>query len=338
MSLLEKNGCCNNETGILNMAQLLNNRESNRGNEFHCELKNVPSTFVNGLRRVLLGDIPTVVIRDVEIVDNTTQMPHEMLKHRVEMLPVNVLPSDASVIRDARIEMRILPQPTARTLYNTDFSVDAARPTILMNDRDLNTPILFTRVRPNETLHIRGRLAVETKTASQVCTASSMWHIDEERAKEDKREFVEDDEGNPVLFDNFYSQRSYSRDETGRPNWFDLNVESVGVIPAKQLVKMSAGVLRTMVDSYVKDAVNNIERFKDGEYRIQIKQGGHTVCALMQEVIYSKIPVNFVSYDIPHPLRPDTVLRFQTKQDPESVLKTAQGIIEEYCGIVEKGL
>lgn len=320
------------------MAELLNKRESNRGHEFHCELKNVPSTFANGLRRVLLSDIPTVVIRDVEILENTSQMPHEMLKHRVEMLPVNVLPSDASTIRDAKIELRILPEPRARTLYNTDFVVESARPTILMNDRDLGNPLLFVRLRPNETLHIRGRLVVETKTASQVCTASSMWHIDEERAKEDKREFVEDDEGNPVLFDNFYNQRSYSRDENGRPNWFDLNVETVGVIPAKQLVKMSAGILRGLVDSYVKEALNNIERQKDGEYRIQIKQGGHTVCALLQEVIYNKIPVNFVSYDIPHPLRADTVLRFQTKQDPESVLKTAQGIVEEYCGIVEKGL
>lgn len=320
------------------MAELLNIRESNRGNEFHCELKNVPSTFVNGLRRVLLSDIPTVVIRDVEILENTSQMPHEMLKHRVEMLPVNVLPTDASTIRDAKIELRLLPDAKPRNIYNTDFAVESARPTILMNDRDLGTPLLFVRLRPNETIHIRGRLVIETKTASQVCTASSMWHIDENRAKEDKREFVEDDEGNPVLFDNFYNQRSYSRDENGRPNWFDLNVESVGVINAKQLVKISSGILKGLVDSYVKEAMNNIERLKDGEYRIQIKQGGHTVCALLQEVIYTKIPVNFVSYDIPHPLRADTVLRFHTKQDPESVLKTAQGIVEEYCGIVEKGL
>lgn len=335
MSFKEKNGCLYNET-LNSMAELLNARETNRGNQYHCELKNVPSTFANGLRRVLLGDIPTVVIRDVEILENTSQLPHEMLKHRVEMLPVNVLPSDATAIRDAKIELRILPQPQPRTLYNTDFTVDSSRPTLLMNDRDMNTPLLFLRLRPNEVVHIRGRLAVETKTASQVCTATSMWHIDPEIAKEDKRTFVEEDEGNPVVFDNFYAQRSYSRDERGRPNWFDFDVESVGVIPAKQLVKMSASILKSMVQTYIKDALNNIERSRDGEYRIQLKQGGHTVCALLQEVIYNNISVDFVSYDVPHPLRPDTVLRFQTKQDPESVLRTAQGIIEEYCDVVEK--
>ena len=321
------------------MAEFVNPRESNRGNEFQCELKNFPVTFVNALRRILLSDIPTVVIRDVQIKENTTQLPHEMLKHRVEMLPVNCQPTDEATIRDAKIELRVLPQgTTARMIRTDDFAVESGRNTLLMGDRDLDTPLLFVKVRPTETIHLTGKLTVETKTASQVCTASTMWHIDPERAKEDKRVFVEEDEGSPIVFDNFYAQKSFSRDENGRPNWFDLNVESVGVIPAKQLVKMAVSILRKQVQEYMKDAGANIERSKDDEYRIQIDKGGHTVCALLQEVIYYKLPVNFVSYDIPHPLRADTVLRFHTKQSPEAVLDTSMRLVEEYCAIVEKGL
>jgi DNA-directed RNA polymerase subunit L len=59
---------------------------------------------------------------------------------------------------------------------------------------------------------------------------------------------------------------------------------------------------------------------------------------LMQEVIYSDSNVNFVSYDIPHPLKNTMVLRFNTKKTPESILKTAAEAIEEYCSVVEKGL
>jgi DNA-directed RNA polymerase I and III subunit RPAC1 len=62
------------------------------GYRLDTEFKNVPIAFVNGLRRILLAEIPTVVIRDVQILDNSTKMIHEMLKHRVEMLPVNVKP------------------------------------------------------------------------------------------------------------------------------------------------------------------------------------------------------------------------------------------------------
>ena len=76
-----------------------NMKISNRGFELSCELKNVPVAFVNAIRRILLSAIPTVVIRDIQILDNTTQMPHEMLKHRVEMLPINVSPDDATTER-----------------------------------------------------------------------------------------------------------------------------------------------------------------------------------------------------------------------------------------------
>jgi DNA-directed RNA polymerase subunit L len=318
-----------------------NLRETNCNNEFHCEFKLFPVSFVNALRRILLGGIPTVVIRDVDILDNTTQLPHEMIRHRVEMMPVRVLPSDASLIRDAKIELRILPDETlegVRKIYNTDFVVESGRDGILMNDRDYDTPMLFMRMRPNESLHLRARLGVQLENASQVCTASTSWHIDADRAKEDRKKWVEEGK-EPAVFDNFYIQKSFSRNEQGRPDWIDLDVESIGVVPAKELVKMSVRVLREMVDAYVKDALANIERYKDGEYRIQLAQGGHTVCALLQEVMYYRAPdMNFVSYDIPHPLRPDTVLRFQTSDAPETVLGVAQKAVQEYCDVVEKGL
>jgi DNA-directed RNA polymerase alpha subunit len=324
---------------VKKMAEVLNSSETNCKNVYHTELKKFPVTFANALRRILLTDIPTVVIRDVQILENTTQLPHEMLKHRVEMLPVDVRPTDASTIRDAKIELRVLPQAEGtRTIRTNDFTMESSRPTILMTDRDTNAPLLFLRVRPSESVHIKGKLAVETKTASQVCTATTSWHVDPVRAKEDKRIFVDENAGSPAVFDNFYIQRSYSRDDRGRPDWIDLDVESVGVIPSKELVKMAVQILRKMVGDYIKEATSNIEKQKDNEYRIQIDQGGHTVCALLQEVIYSGTDVGFVSYDIPHPLRTDTVLRFHTSKTPESVLTTAQTIVEEYCGIVEKSL
>jgi DNA-directed RNA polymerase subunit L len=48
--------------------------------------------------------------------------------------------------------------------------------------------------------------------------------------------------------------------------------------------------------------------------------------------------VSFVAYDIPHPLRKTTVLRFHTDKTPESILKYANETIEEYCSEVEKVL
>lgn len=323
------------------MAQIENVKTANKGYEMSCELRNFPVTFVNGIRRICLSSIPTVVIRDVQILENTSQMPHEMLKHRVEMLPVNIKPDDASAIRDAKIEVRILRDNREGVLEVTtdDFVVESNRGNILMKDRDFNTPILFLRLRPNEGIHITGRLALEGQSVSQVCVSTTQWHIDPELAKEDRKKFIEAG-GDPSLFDNFEIQKSFSRNlETGRPNWFDFRLESVGVLTGKEIMKYAVEVLRNRLQSYMKEAIESITREKEeGTYSITLEQGGHTIGALIQEVIYGDMNVDFVSYDISHPLRNTMILRFHTKRTPESILKAANETIEEYCRVVEKAV
>jgi DNA-directed RNA polymerase alpha subunit len=323
------------------MASVENIKVSNRGFELGCELRNFPVSFVNGLRRILIGNIPTVVVRDVKILENTTQLPHEMLKHRMEMLPINVAPTDSTTIKDAKISVRILPETgkdETRTITTDDFVIDSTYPTILMKDRDLDTPLLFLRVRKGESVHIEARLALENEQVSQVCTVTSGWHIDPNLATEARKAFAE--AGNDVrIFDNSLVQRYYSRNDNGRPNWFDFSVESVGVLKSKDILEMGVNILQKQVDSYVKEALNNIQRESDeNTYSISLDQGGHTIGYLMQEVIYSDSNVNFVSYDVLHPLKKTMVLRFNTTKKPESILKTAKDVIEEYCSVLEKGI
>lgn len=321
------------------MATLENLTTSNRGFELACELKNVPVSFVNALRRILIGTLPAVVLRDVQILDNTTQMPHEMLKHRVEMLPVNVHPTDSTIIKDAVVELRIPPiTEDSKTVTTKDFTVEKGREGLLMNDRDLDTPLLFLRMRKGESVHVRARLALENDNVSQVCTATTGWHIDPELAKQARKAFEE--QGNDVrIFDNSLIQRYYSRNERGRPNWFDLQIESVGVLKCTEMLSMAVAILRKKLDTYLKEAMENIQREADpGTYSISLDQGGHTIGYLLQEVIYSDSNVNFVSYDIPHPLKSTMILRFNTQKKPESILTLAKDTIEEYCSVVEKGL
>jgi DNA-directed RNA polymerase subunit L len=337
----EKNGLTITKPRNSKMATIENLKASNQGFELECELKKFPVSFVNGLRRILIGKIPTVVVRDIQILENTTQLPHEMLKHRMEMLPIKVSPTDSTTIKDAKIELRIQPErekEETRTITTDDFVVNSAHPNIIMKDRDLDTPLLFLRVRKGESVHIQARLALENDQVSQVCTATTGWHIDPDLANEARRQYVE--AGNDVrIFDNSLIQRYYSRDVNGRPNWIDMRIESVGVLSAKDILAMGVSILRKQVETYMKEAIENIQRESDvGTYNITLQQGGHTLGYLMQEIIYHDANVNFVSYDIPHPLRNTMVLRFNTTKKPETILKTAHDTIEEYCSVVEKGL
>ena len=164
-----------------------------------------------------------------------------------------------------------------------------------------------------------------------------MWHIDPELAKINKKTFVEGG-GDPREFDNFAIQRSFSRDEKGRPNWFDLTVESIGVLSAPEILKFTIVVLRKQLETYMKSAVDNIRNENDNTYSIVLEQGGHTLGSLLQAVIYTDMNVNFVSYDIPHPLQSKMVLRFRTTAKPENTLKSANDAITDYLKIVEDAI
>ena len=307
-------------------------------NDIHMtsEFHNFPVTFVNSMRRVLLSEIPTVVVRDVQILENTTQMPHEMLKHRMELLPVDVKHTDSTIIRDANIRLRLYPQPEDTVVTTDDFVVESGRENIIMRDRDLKTPLLFLRVRKGEKVYVKAKLAVEK--GSQVCTASMSYHVDPERAKTDKEKFVEGG-GDPRVFDNFYVQRSYSRDDIGRPNWIDVNIESVGVLDTKEIMGLAVVELKRQVDSWMTNALEKITHESEKNVcHVKLDQGGHTVGALLQEVIYHSKDANFVSYDIPHAMKTTMVLRWCSDKKPETLLKETQKTIHEYCELVEKGL
>lgn len=304
---------------------------SKNGYRLDTEFKNVPVAFVNGLRRILLSEIPTVVIRDVQILDNSTKMIHEMLKHRVEMLPINVRPEEAAVIRDTKIELRYLPpatpdltRKTAVDITTDDFAIDGPRPGIILKDRDLDEPLYFMRLQPTESIHVKASLAVETKGTSQVCVATFKNHIDQEIAKLDKDTYVatagDDDNERAMLakiFDNYEIQRSYARDDEGRPYWFDFAVESIGVTPAKDLLKQAAAIFKKKIETWCE---NPIQREEGDWYSIETEEEGHTIGALAQILIYNQ-KVNYVSYRIVHPLLPKMIVRFNSKIAPEKVIE-----------------
>lgn len=308
------------------------------------ELKNVPVAFVNALRRILLAELPVVVVSNVRILDNTTSMTHEMLKHRVEMLPVNVKPEEAGAIRDTKLTLRYLPSPEAREVTTADFAIAGPVPNVLLRDRDLDTPLLFVALKPNESIHVEASLAIAPTGMSHVCVSTFKNHIDPDVAKVDRDTMVAQAGDDPAaqreaaqLFDGFHIQRSFSRDpRTGRPNWFDLTVESIGVLQAKDLVKRACEVLKAKLEEWKKTP---ILREAEGVYRMETEGETYTLGQLLQELIYSGGLVETVSRDIGHPLTPTLILRFQSKtSQPEAVVERAMGEALTLCENVLKSL
>ena len=321
------------------MATFTIKKSSKDSFHLNCEFQGFPLTFVNGLRRVLVGEyLPSVVLRDINILVNTTQMPHEMIKHRMELLPININYENVEVIKNALVELKCFPIPDKdRVLTTDDFVIEKGPKHLLMKDRDLDKPLVFIKVRKGEEVHVTAKLAVEK--GSQVCTSSQSFHIDPERAKIDKEEYMKKEDADERVFDNFYIQKSYSVDDHGRPNWIDFSIESVGVYSSKDLLKMAVQELKKLIDEWINEAMENISRESEKNvYSVNLKKGGHTEGALLQESIYALQKTDFVGYDILHPLVKELLIKFVSDSKPEDILKETQKHIHDYCELIEKAV
>ena len=309
------------------------------------ELKNVPVAFVNGLRRILLSEIPVVALANIQILENSSSMTHEMIQHRVSMLPIAVKAEETAVIRDTKIELKIgAPADAPLDVTTDDFVATGPRGNILMHDRDLDTPMFFIRLKPGEQLHIRANLSIVPTNMSHVCVSSFKNHIDPDIATVDKDTFVAQAGEDPAarleaarVFDAFYIQRSFSRNkETGRPDWFDFSVESIGVYTAPELVKKACEIYLGKIAEWVKTP---ILRESDSWYRMETEGESFTLGQLLQEVIYLGGLVEFVARDIGHPLTPKLVLRFKTKTvQPEAVVERFKTEASALCENVLKSV
>jgi DNA-directed RNA polymerase subunit L len=242
-----------------------------------------------------------------------------MLRHRIEMLPINLHPTkaeDLRVLRDARIELQAATRDTPKELTCDDFTFTGPRDNLLLKDRDFNTPMFFLTLKPGQSVHLRASLKVVDRGASHVCVSTFMNHIDDEQRATDRGLWI-DKGGDPVEFDNHYYQRSYARDRDGRPYWFDLSVESIGILKASELVRMAVDVLRNKIKS-VADVP--IVREEPNWYRIEIEGETFTIGQLVQEMLYQTKLVEYVSMDVGHPLIPKLVLYMNTKQEPERAI------------------
>ena len=70
--------------------------------ELSCRISNTHTSIVNGLRRTILADIPTVVFKtspneesDCKIYKNTSRYNNEILKQRLSCIPIHI--SDPSI-------------------------------------------------------------------------------------------------------------------------------------------------------------------------------------------------------------------------------------------------
>ncbi|NHJ85875.1 MAG: DNA-directed RNA polymerase subunit D [Asgard group archaeon] len=69
----------------------------NKDNRLRFIIKGSNDTFVNGLRRTIISEVPTLAIEDIILVENTSPVLDEILAHRLGLVPLTTPPDEFTV-------------------------------------------------------------------------------------------------------------------------------------------------------------------------------------------------------------------------------------------------
>lgn len=286
------------EPTVLPKPQLFSSRETET--TLYFTLGNVNTSIANSLRRLILMDIPAVVMKtfphsenQVDIQTNTTRHTNEIIKQRLGSIPIHI--KDLSTPID-QLVLKIDKQNTSDTVEyittddieiinkNTETSLDQDEiRRIFPHDAITNEPILIARLRPRireegqgETLTVHANLSISTANESgmyaQVATCGYAMTVDPDTQTEEwERENVRLQEEAERQGTN-YSQETLEFEKQnwllgkGKrytiPNHFDFKIESVGVYSNNELVRVACDAM-----------IGKLERLENSiqEQTIQIK-------------------------------------------------------------------
>ena len=62
-------------------------------NELEVDFSGIEAPLANALRRIMISEVPTVAIEDVDLYQNTSVIPDEVLAHRLGLIPIQAEPS-----------------------------------------------------------------------------------------------------------------------------------------------------------------------------------------------------------------------------------------------------
>lgn len=270
---------------ILPIPQILSSREDKTHLRF--TIANVDTSIANGLRRLILNDVPCVVIRSspyesnhLEFLANTTRHTNEILKQRISSIPIHIkdltTPIDQLILEvDKQNDSDAIQYVTTDdfTLMNQETSTPIDKnetQKIFPHDPITNDPILVARLRPKirqegsgEHLHFRAKFSIGSGKESgmfiQASTCAYGMTVNEERQAEEW-----DREANRLQKEAGEQGMSLTEDQLDfeRKNWylgngkritipdhFDFTIESIGVFSNHELVRIACQSMFAKLDT-----------------------------------------------------------------------------------------
>lgn len=315
----------------------------------------VDLAVINALRRTILSDIPVAAFSgeddpSVDILKNSGPLHNQFILHRLGLVPIHLSDEETECLAADSYEMELNVHNDGKcsmlNVSTRDFVIsrngreldagDASR--IFPANHVSKDHVLITRLRPGETLHVRGRPVLGTARSHAghspgFCTFAYLpdpTHVPTGNVLED--------------------ERAYMQNRHGEPQGFAFWIEPVCGLSARYLVckaiEIIARKLNNLYDELqrhsVSDRVSIAPATVDGNqgscgYNFTIRGEDDTVGSLLQSLMYKQhvrdagaTEVTYVGFMTPHPLEDCVVIRLALA-DSAASLKAHIDVLSSAC-------
>jgi len=289
-------------------------------------ISNINVSLANGLRRNIIGEIPTLVFRTAphdkdksEVFVNTSRMNNELIKQRLSCIPIHI--TDTAFAYEEHIVEIHKKNDSQEIQYVTtdDFKIknttndmylsDAACRTVFPPNKITGDFIDLVRLRPQlsdtmpgEELHMTCLFDIGTanengsfnvaSTCSYSATkdpikANKVWI---EKAKALKKEGLTAEE----IADKKQDWECLDAKRITTPDSFDFVIESVGPFPNMSIVEKACAIMSDKLNKFVNDvqSVANMVAASTSTiencFDVKLVGEGYTLGKVIEYIMYSK--------------------------------------------------
>lgn len=310
-------------------------------NRYEFEIHDLDLAIINGIRRVILSDIPTLGFMgendvSIQIHKNTGPLHNEFMTHRIGLIPMHFTEEETEGFVENEYQFTLNVKNNQANLLNvTTADIKGKRNAIELSQIELKRifpmnpvtkmPVLITRLRQGEEFSFTATVVKSTAKVHASFSPVSLCSF----------YYLQNDALNQDVKDILQRERNYHKNEYGDPTALLFSIEpELGLTP-KYLVAKALEILRTKAETVDRELETNasqkvmFEKNPDiaDTYDLHIQFEDDTFGNLFQSLVYNeyirankkilddKFTMSYIGYYAPHPLDPKIVIRMTLKND-----------------------
>lgn len=306
------------------------------------EIHGIDLSIVNGIRRTILTDIETMGFSgedepSLEVVVNTGRLHNEIMLHRFGLLPIHTSQEETDAFTEGQYQFELnVHNKSDKTINVTTHDFHAKKDDREMSEADIRKmfpvdmvskmPILITRLRPSEQLHVKGEAVKKTARFHAGFSPVSLCTFF----------YIQD----PVLAaaaENVLDkERAYLRNNYGDPTTFQFEIEPKLALSPRYLFAKACEIiinkLSTVLQELYQDESDKVKISEGdtGGVNFEFKGEDDTLGNILQSYIHvnfvrgkkespSGAIVTYAGYYCPHPLDDTMIINIRMGDGNSSI-------------------